>query len=484
MKTERLSSRLASTLSSILGEILVTCGAVAACGGATGGPGDVGGGSGSPGGQTFELCGSQNGLATFPRNITPSPAVDFLEQRDEIAFSTLGGGGGTAEDFKQTKAFIIGAACAKATDKAACDKKLAALRVLPLDKPTCVQKFPETGMARGGGCAVQYLVYTRGDEVGAVVGKDETKSFLGTIDTPEEALWVLGSTGHWEIACGGKGSPPSTIKKTNDGFEVVFQKNCDNSATQYTIVIGPDGTITEKKREALPPDARAACAVAGRRPDGLVPRLAPRLFVAKKNRAGATAAYFASMAELEAAAVIAFHRLHRELRALGAPKSLLRRVREATRDEIRHTRATRALARRHGATPAPVRVQAFVQRSAFALALENAREGQVRETWGALVACHQAIHAEDPFARAAMKTIAGEETSHAALSWDVARWLERNLTKEQRTMLRAMRSQALRELTTEVSVPIDAEVARAAGLPTGALAKALLSEMDRRVLAA
>ena len=366
--------------------------------------------------------------------------------------------------------------CSAARDKAACEKKVAELRVLPADKATCVQKFPETGMVRGGGCQVQYLVYTRGDEVGTVVGKDATKGFLGTIDTPEEALWVLSSSNQWEIACGGKGAPASTIKKTSEGFELVFQKNCDSSATQYTVVVGPDGTISEKKREALPDDARAACAVAGRRPDGLV--------VAASDAVNAVGDYFASMAELEAAAVIAFRRLHRELRALGAPKALLCRVREATRDEIRHTRTTRALAHRHGSTPAPIRVAPFHPRNVFAIALENACEGQVRETWGALVACHQAIHAEDAFARAAMKTIAEEETAHAALSWDIAAWLELRLSKEERAMLEAARVEALRALEEDVSAETDGRVAREAGLPTGVRAIAMLEAMQRRVLAA
>jgi len=54
------------------------------------------------------------------------------------------------------------------------------------------------------------------------------------------------------------------------------------------------------------------------------------------------------------------------------------------------------------------------------VALENAVEGCVRETYGALIATRQAEAASDPVVRRAMRKIAADETAHAALSWDVA----------------------------------------------------------------
>ncbi len=61
-------------------------------------------------------------------------------------------------------------------------------------------------------------------------------------------------------------------------------------------------------------------------------------------------------------------------------------------------------------------------RSLEALAVENAVEGCVRETMGALFAMHQAASAADPHVRATMVSIAPDETRHAALGWAVAEW--------------------------------------------------------------
>jgi hypothetical protein len=46
------------------------------------------------------------------------------------------------------------------------------------------------------------------------------------------------------------------------------------------------------------------------------------------------------------------------------------------------------------------------------------------ETYGASLAHHQALCARDPQVRAVMTAIAEDETRHAALSWQVAHWLE------------------------------------------------------------
>jgi hypothetical protein len=82
-------------------------------------------------------------------------------------------------------------------------------------------------------------------------------------------------------------------------------------------------------------------AVCGRRMDGSgAPRAALR---------AAVGARLASMAVLEREASAAFVRLARELRAHGAPRSLVARAVRAAWQERRHTRAVSALAARYGA---------------------------------------------------------------------------------------------------------------------------------------
>jgi hypothetical protein len=61
-----------------------------------------------------------------------------------------------------------------------------------------------------------------------------------------------------------------------------------------------------------------------------------------------------------------------------APKKLVRAAAHAAGDEVRHARATVALARRFGARPTAVNVERSALRSIEAMALENAVEGCVR----------------------------------------------------------------------------------------------------------
>ena len=107
-------------------------------------------------------------------------------------------------------------------------------------------------------------------------------------------------------------------------------------------------------------------------------------------------AYFAVAAHFEEASVHAFRRLHGELRAHRAPVGLLRAARRAQRDEVRHARLTARMARRFGGRPVPARVAPIETRALPEVALENAVEGCVRETFGALVTSFQAAQRRGP----------------------------------------------------------------------------------------
>jgi hypothetical protein len=296
---------------------------------------------------------------------------------------------------------------------------------------------------------------------------------VGAIDTASEADFVLRTAGY-APTCDEEKGPDYTVREVPGGFELRFTNNCDKNREIHTVLVTNDGSVTETKTEPVPPRQASPCWQAGRRPAGFE-RGRPPMASAKTVEERERGAYFASMAELEAAAVIAFRALYKELVSLGAPAALLARTRDAIHDEIRHTRATRALARRDGAEPAkPVVAKASTSRSVLDIALENAREGCVRETYAALVAWHQATHAEDRRVRAAMHRIADEETSHAALSWDIAEWLDGLLTESERADVRAMRAAALIELEQEIRSPLDAALTRTVGLPTPEVAAWML----------
>jgi hypothetical protein len=207
----------------------------------------------------------------------------------------------------------------------------------------------------------------------------------------------------------------------------------------------------------------------GRRPEGL--QEAP-LF-ANQVRGGALGAHFARMAHLEAASVPAFRRLRAELRAHGAPERLLERCTRAARDEVRHARVTARLARRFGARPPRVVVPPLGTRTLDEVALENAREGCVRESFGALYAGFQARRAGDPEVRAVLRQIAADETRHAELAWAVDAWLRTRLDPATLARMEEAKREALAQLGTEVAAPADAELARVIGLPPPAAARAL-----------
>jgi hypothetical protein len=153
-----------------------------------------------------------------------------------------------------------------------------------------------------------------------------------------------------------------------------------------------------------------------------------------------TGSILAERAYLEAVSVHAFDTLERELAAHGAPASLLRDVRRAWRDEVRHTAMMSRLARRFGGTPRPFEAPpASATRSLLAIAVENAVEGCVRETYGAVVGLVEARMSRDPGVRRAMRSIAEDECRHAELAWAVARWMLPRLTPAEReTVERAM----------------------------------------------
>jgi hypothetical protein len=208
----------------------------------------------------------------------------------------------------------------------------------------------------------------------------------------------------------------------------------------------------------------------GRRPEGLVSD-----GDGSRDATGASALgqHFAAAAHLEAASVPAFRRLRAELRAHGAPRRLIDACTRAARDEIRHARSAARLARRFGATRPPVRLLPARPRSLMALAVENAREGCVGESFAALLASFQAATAADPDVRAHLTSIAGDETRHAELAWEIDAWLRTRLPPRERAHLAAVRADELARLAATLEAPADAELQRAAGLPAPAAARAL-----------
>jgi rubrerythrin len=174
----------------------------------------------------------------------------------------------------------------------------------------------------------------------------------------------------------------------------------------------------------------------------------------------------ARAAYLEAASVAAFRELADELAPHAAPRSLLERLHEAAEDEVRHARDVAAFARGWGGIPAQVQLAEAGRRDLLAIALDNAREGCVRETYGVATAFAQAQRAADPALRALMTVIAREEARHAALSWDLAVWLDARLDAPARALVQRERQQAVATLAHELQAPVPEHLQATLGLPS------------------
>jgi hypothetical protein len=176
---------------------------------------------------------------------------------------------------------------------------------------------------------------------------------------------------------------------------------------------------------------------------------------------------------MEAHSVIAFRELEADLVRFGAPASLVDSCRVAADDDCRHARAMARLLRARGVRPAAIdRPRAAGFASLFALAAHNEREGVVGESWGALLALHQAERARDADVRDEMRAIADEETSHAALSIEIARWVRTQLSDESVAALDDARRAAIARLRGSF-----ASAPEELGLPAPATAAAMLDAL-------
>jgi len=207
--------------------------------------------------------------------------------------------------------------------------------------------------------------------------------------------------------------------------------------------------------------------IGGRRPDGFVEPCYP------SRTAGA---WLARIATLEAASVTAFARLVRALQRFDAPARLIAAARAAIADELVHARLTARLARRFGGSPqAPVIAEAAPP-SLATLARENAVEGQVAETFGALVATCQGQLAADAEIRGVFAAIAADEARHAALAHALAPWLAARLTAAEHVAIDEARRQATRAIVDGFDPELAADDRVLLGMPdTDALRRAASS---------
>lgn len=231
----------------------------------------------------------------------------------------------------------------------------------------------------------------------------------------------------------------------------------------------PDGgTVMPDDAGAIVIDCSTCPTGAGRMPPGLE--------ATTTTARSAVGSYLARAAHFEAASAYAFRRLGDELAEHGAPDDLVQASSDAQRDEVRHARAVARLARRFGGRYVRPRVRRTPPRSLEAIATDNAVEGCVRETFGALVVSWQSRHARDPEVARTLAQIAADELRHAALSWAVARWTHERLDDAARSRVEATCRDAIRELGAAYAPVTGLE---ALGLPAPSERRVLIEELTR-----
>ncbi|MBK9265511.1 MAG: ferritin-like domain-containing protein [Polyangiaceae bacterium] len=369
---------------------------------------------------TTNACTGNNDLD----GLTATPAVDYMELRQTVAFS----------EPPMTEVIAKqGSACANASGTT-CSDTLATL--------TVTGGWTRSSGFFDGGPTTRYLVFTRGDEVGAVASLDDLKKFLAPIENPRDAIFLIDNelSGH-RVIC-----EENNTAAVDDGFHILTTSGtaCGEGShrDEHVVHVSSTGVITVKETVVIE-EGDSGCVI-GRRPEGLIASNPPR-------GARSMGAYFAEASQLEAASVFAFERLEGELRTYRAPRTLVRDARRARNDEVRHARMTRRLAKKNGGTPVAARVRQMSGRAWMEFVKENAVEGCIRETFGALVATYQAQHATDEHIKRAMGVIANDETRHASLAWRVAKWAEARLSAEERAEVRALQRAELQRMRCHLS---------------------------------
>ena len=212
-------------------------------------------------------------------------------------------------------------------------------------------------------------------------------------------------------------------------------------------------------------------------PRPVVGRMPAGLQVHPQTAASELGNYFADMAAMETAAITAFRYLVRELTAYQAPANLIQLAQTAVKEETRHAHMAGLLSQACDTAVPVVEVADFQLRSLFEIALENAIEGCVNETFAAACGLWQEQQAEFSVFRQVIGHIAEEEIGHAALSWSIHEWAMPQLTLAQQAHIRQAQAEAVDSVAQKFLREETPLVRRAVGLPQQADAAQLFQQL-------
>ena len=117
----------------------------------------------------------------------------------------------------------------------------------------------------------------------------------------------------------------------------------------------------------------------------------------------------------------------------------------------------------------------------YEIALENAVEGCVNETFAAACGLWQSEYAQLDVFRQVIGHITEEEMGHAALSWDIHQWIMPQLSEVEQEQIRAAQAEAVESLVEDFKQESNPVLQQAFGLPTKDDAARLFAQLKRSV---
>ena len=112
------------------------------------------------------------------------------------------------------------------------------------------------------------------------------------------------------------------------------------------------------------------------------------------------------------------------------------------------------------------------------MALENAVEGCVRETYGALVGAYQAATAKHPQIKETISQLVQDEIQHASLSLAIWQWASPQLSKAERAQIAEIQAATVASLRAAAHERHAEELYSEAGYPQTDVALGMLDALQ------